>query len=119
MQQHEETSCAFWTLCSLFFSLLLYCMHSKIELNMQFYHKETVANHEQLSTCYLHQNNSNNNGYMYSQNCLTQFHTKIHGTHLATYRNELNYYHIIYWTFINLTQNTEQKSKLQTLASKA
>ena len=60
-----------------------------------------------------------NNGCMYSQNCLTQFHTKIHGTHLATHRNELNHYNIICWPFINLTQKTEQKLKLQNLTSKA
>ena len=58
-------------------------------------------------------------GYMYSQNCLTQFHTNIHGTHLSIHRNELNHYHIICWTFIYLTQNTEQESKLQTFATKA
>ena len=76
---------------------------------MQSYPKETVAGHGHLSTCHSHQNNNNNNiGYMYSENCMTQFHARIHGTHLATHRNKLNPCHIIYWTFINLTQTTEQ-----------
>ena len=62
---------------------------------------------------------NNNNDYMYSQNCPTQFHTKIQGTHLAIHRHELNHHHITCWTLMDLSQNTEQKMKLQTLASKA
>ena len=47
------------------------------------------------------------------------FITKIHSTHLSMHWNELNHYHIICWTFIYLTQNTEQELELQTFANKA
>ena len=108
--QHMETSCAFWTLYSTFEANILHIVDCNSQ--MQCSPKEEVAQHEHLSTCHSHQNNCNDNGYAYSQNCMTQFQSQIHGTHSATHRDKLHSCHITYWTSNNI--NPEYSTVMET-----
>ena len=112
-QQHKETSYAFWTLYSPLEANILHIV--KCNSQMQCSPKEDVAQHEHLSTCHLLQNNCNDNGYAYSQNCMTQFHAQIYGTHSTTHRDKLHSCHITYWTSNSI--NPEYSTVMETTNS--